>query len=212
MSIRIPRPEHPDPQWERKNWKNLNGQWEFEIDRGNSGEDREFYLREQLDSKITVPFCPESALSGVQDTDFMLAVWYQKVLTFSESELAGNRVLLHFGAADFETKLWVNGKAVGLPHVGGIGFKLETNDYGKRERKKDWSYGAACTGFEEFYERYEGLTHALLDCPYMMGFCYTQLTDVEQEKNGLYTYEGRKPKFDMAIISKINKKKAAIED
>ena len=46
----------------------------------------------------------------------------------------------------------------------------------------------------------------------MLGFCYTQLTDVEQEKNGLFEYETRAPKFDMAIISEINKKKAAIED
>jgi hypothetical protein len=46
----------------------------------------------------------------------------------------------------------------------------------------------------------------------MMGFCYTQLTDVEQEQNGLFLYETREPKFDMAIISRINKKKAAIED
>ena len=45
-----------------------------------------------------------------------------------------------------------------------------------------------------------------------MGFCYTQLTDVEQEKNGLFNYEDRTPKFDMEIISAINKKKAAIEE
>ena len=46
----------------------------------------------------------------------------------------------------------------------------------------------------------------------MLGFCYTQLTDVEQEQNGLFTYVGREPKFDMSIISAINKRKAAIED
>ena len=48
----------------------------------------------------------------------------------------------------------------------------------------------------------------LLDNPKMFGFCYTQLYDVEQEMNGLYTY-GRKPKFDMEIIRRINSRKAA---
>lgn len=51
----------------------------------------------------------------------------------------------------------------------------------------------------------------LLDNPKMFGFCYTQLYDVEQEMNGLYTY-GRKPKFDMEIIRRINSRKAAIEE
>jgi len=45
-----------------------------------------------------------------------------------------------------------------------------------------------------------------------MGFCYTQLTDIEQEQNGLFSYDGRKPKFDVNILKEINSKKAAIED
>lgn len=117
----IPRSEHPNPQWVRKNWKNLNGVWQFEIDHTASGEDRELWKAESLSGEITVPFCPESPLSGVNYKDFMLCVWYKKVLTFSEEELNGNRVILHFGAADFRTKLWVNGVAVGLPHYGGFG-------------------------------------------------------------------------------------------
>jgi len=52
---------------------------------------------------------------------------------------------------------------------------------------------------------------ALLDNEYMMGFCYTQLYDVEQEVNGLMTYE-RKFKFDPKIFYEINTRKAAIED
>ena len=63
----------------------------------------------------------------------------------------------------------------------------------------------------EFLNRYKGLTDALLDNPHMFAFCYTQLYDVEQELNGLYTYE-RKPKFDMDVIKAINARKAAIED
>jgi hypothetical protein len=59
--------------------------------------------------------------------------------------------------------------------------------------------------------RYKGLTDALLDKPELMGFCYTQLTDVEQERNGLYYYD-RRPKFDTEKIRAITARKAAIEE
>ena len=115
----IPRPEHPNPQWERKNWKNLNGEWQFEIDTGKSGEARGLVTAENLSGKITVPFCPESSLSGVGYKDFMYCVWYKKTLSFAEEDLAGNRVIFHIGASDFETKVWVNGNLAGIPHRGG---------------------------------------------------------------------------------------------
>jgi hypothetical protein len=72
-----------------------------------------------------------------------------------------------------------------------------------------WGYGATPKDLDEFYARYKGLTDALLDSTHF-GFCYTQLTDVEQERNGIYTYD-RKPKFDIAKIKKINARKAAYE-
>ena len=70
----IPRSEHPNPQFMRKSWQNLNGCWEFEIDSGRSGIDRRFYERDSLSQSIIVPFCPESSLSGVGCKDFMSAV------------------------------------------------------------------------------------------------------------------------------------------
>ena len=115
----IPRPEHPNPQWKRDSFVNLNGEWMFEIDNSKSGEARELWNADSLSSKIILPFCPESKLSGIGNTDFMYCVWYKRSLAFTADELAGNRVILHFGAADFETRLWVNGKRIGLPHVGG---------------------------------------------------------------------------------------------
>ena len=74
-----------------------------------------------------------------------------------------------------------------------------------------WGYGEGPKTEEEFIERYRGLTTALLSNPEHMGFCYTQLTDVEQEQNGLYTYH-RKAKFPPEIIAAINQQKAAIEE
>jgi beta-galactosidase/beta-glucuronidase len=100
------------------------------------------------------------------------------------------------------------GEPVFMSEYGGIRVELAAFD--ENDREKAWGYGNAATSLEEFYERYDGLTTALLDNPKMLGFCYTQLTDVEQELNGIYHYD-RTPKFDSAILRKINMKKAAIE-
>ena len=115
----IPRPEHPNPQWERKNWKNLNGTWQFEIDYSATGEERGLVEADSLSGSITVPFCPESKLSGVEVKDFMNCVWYKKTVTLTEEDLTGNRILFHIGACDYETKVWVNGKSTGFSHKGG---------------------------------------------------------------------------------------------
>ena len=74
-----------------------------------------------------------------------------------------------------------------------------------------WGYGEDVKGMEDFKMRFKGLTDALLDNDRIMGLCYTQLTDVEQEQNGLYTYD-RRPKFDTAWIRSVMSRKAAIED
>jgi len=76
---------------------------------------------------------------------------------------------------------------------------------------ENWGYGTGPQTEEEFIQRYRGLTQALLSNDKIFGFCYTQLYDVEQETNGLYSYH-RVPKFDMAIFKEINTRKAAIED
>lgn len=73
-----------------------------------------------------------------------------------------------------------------------------------------WGYGERPKSLDEVIERYRGLTEVLLNNPNIGAFCYTQLTDVEQEQNGLYTYD-RKPKMDPAIIKAINSQRAAVE-
>lgn len=113
----IPRPEYPRPQFVRERWMNLNGGWQFEIDHGDSGAERGLRTRE-LSGTITVPFCPESKLSGIEHVDFMLAVWYRKTMTIP-AEWAQDRVLLHFGACDYDTTVWVNDVEV-VRHRGGF--------------------------------------------------------------------------------------------
>lgn len=101
------------------------------------------------------------------------------------------------------------GEPVFMSEYGGI--RIELRDGEDNDRKKAWGYGNAATSYEEFYERYAGLTDALIDNPRMIGFCYTQLTDVEQELNGIYNYD-RSEKFDSEVLYKINSRKAAIEE
>ena len=74
--------------------------------------------------------------------------------------------------------------------------------------EKGWGYGNAPQSLEEFADRFVGLTQILLENPKICGFCYTQLYDVEQEKNGLYTYQ-REKKFSQDVYDRIKKAVAA---
>ncbi len=100
-----PRPEYPRPQFRRDDWLCLNGQWQFEIDAGDSGLQRDLQVRD-LSGEITVPFCPESDLSGIGHKDFMHAVWYRREITIPP-EWAGRHALLHFGAVDYDATVWI---------------------------------------------------------------------------------------------------------
>lgn len=111
----IPRAEHPNPQFERKDWETLNGEWEFEIDRSVSGAERKIYNAEHFSQKIVVPFCPESRLSGIADTDFLNSVWYKRSININDKS---KRIILHFGAVDYLTTVYLNGEVIGT-HSGG---------------------------------------------------------------------------------------------
>lgn len=88
----------------------------------------------------------------------------------------------------------------GQPYVldewGGIKWVDKPND------GSSWGYGAAPKELEEFYNRLDGLMNSIITTPYVRGHCYTQLTDIEQEQNGIYNYD-RTPKFNMERIKAI---------
>ena len=119
----IPRCEHPRPQFVRENWVNLNGSWQFEIDNGKSGIARKIYEEGvSLSGEITVPFCPESELSGVGNKEFMYGVWYKKQINIDSLE---GRVFLHFGAVDYIATVFVNGIEIGKHKGGYVSFSFE---------------------------------------------------------------------------------------
>jgi beta-galactosidase/beta-glucuronidase len=104
----------------------LNGTWEFEIDSGDSGLERGLRTR-ALAQQITVPFCPESELSGIGNTDLMPAVWYRRTVIIPQ-EWRGRRVLLHFQAVDYDTTVWANGVEVGRHRGGFTPFTCDLQD------------------------------------------------------------------------------------
>ena len=123
----IPRNEHPRPDRKRESILNLNGEWEFEIDNARSGLEKGFAKRKSLDGRITVPFCPESRLSGVAHTDFMNAVWYRKDIEIP-NEWKNKRVILHIDACDYFTTVFVNGNRVGEHKGGYTSFAFDITD------------------------------------------------------------------------------------
>lgn len=124
----IPRPEYPRPQFRREPWINLNGPWTYTFDFGKSGAQRGFANSAGFDGVITVPFCPESPLSGVNHKDFIEMLWYRRELTIP-ADWTGKRVILHFGAVDYESEVFIDGASVGRHWGGTVSFSYDITAY-----------------------------------------------------------------------------------
>ncbi len=126
----LPRSEYPRPQFERADWVNLNGTWTYTFDFGQTGAERDFRNSKGFDGKITVPFCPESSLSGVKHTDFIPCIWYQRTITVPET-WGGKNILLNFGAVDYDATIYIDGKKVGRHCGAGSSFSLDITKFVK---------------------------------------------------------------------------------
>src|SRR5436190_19047427 len=106
-----PRPEYPQPQFQREQWETLNGRWDFEYDDKNVGLAENWSAgARKLTRAITVPFAPETSKSGIGDTSFHPVVWYRRAFSIPAA-WNGRRVILHFGAVDYRAQVWVNGRS-----------------------------------------------------------------------------------------------------
>ena len=123
-----PLPEYPRPQMVRSEWLNLNGLWQLSLGLGKPGESPP--VGQTLDQQILVPFPVESALSGVMKHSDRL--WYRRTFTVPPA-WAGRRVLLHFGAVDWESTVYVNGKKMGTHRGGYDAFSHDVTDALKPE-------------------------------------------------------------------------------
>jgi beta-galactosidase/beta-glucuronidase len=115
---------YPRPQLVREDWTNLNGAWEFAIDKNARLTSP---ARVKFNRRIIVPYAPETPLSGVNDTGFYDAVWYRR--TFELRKLGRDeRVILHFGAVDHMATVWVNDQLVATHEGGYTPFSADVTD------------------------------------------------------------------------------------
>ncbi len=117
-----PLPEYPRPQLVRKDWLNLNGIWEYQ----SGAEGDATPAGKKLASEICVPYPVESALSGVMEHHDRL--WYRRNFTVPAT-WQSKQVLLNFGAVDYESEVFINGKSLGI-HTGGyVPFSYDVTPY-----------------------------------------------------------------------------------
>ena len=118
--------EYPRPQMVRSEWMNLNGLWNYAIRPVNEKKVKDY------DGKIMVPFCVESSLSGVGKTvKKENNLWYQRTFQVPEN-WSHKQVILHFGAVDYATIVWINGKKAGEHKGGFVPFKFDITRFLKK--------------------------------------------------------------------------------
>ena len=110
------RNEYPRPNFRRDKWLSLNGEWEFEFDDNNTGEQRLLPSgKVRLEKKIIVPFSYQYKESGIGDSKDHATLWYRRIFNHYEEK---KNVILNFNASDYETNVWINGNHV-ITHYGG---------------------------------------------------------------------------------------------
>ena len=124
----IPRPEYPRPHRVRPRWMNLNGAWQFAFDDSDRGLQAGWHTGHQLAQRIIVPFSFEAPLSGVGDCAIHPVVWYRRDVDIP-SDFLQHRLLLHVGACDFTSRVWVNGHFAGLHRGGYTPLTCEIQDF-----------------------------------------------------------------------------------
>ena len=129
----IPLKEHPRPDFQRETWLNLNGQWNFRFDPQNAGEnERWFDKADSFDKKIIVPFPWGSNLSGVSNEAEI--GWYSRQIEIP-SDWNGKKVFIVFGASDWITTVWLDGRMIGTFQGGYTPFEFEITPYIKKGEK-----------------------------------------------------------------------------
>lgn len=120
--------QSPNPQFARLPIHDLTGPWEFAFDDEDLGQREKWYQPDhRLDRTITVPYPPESSLSGIDDKSFHPVCWYRREFADPRAD-AREHLLLMFGAVDYHATVWVDGACVGAHEGGSTPFALDITD------------------------------------------------------------------------------------
>ncbi|NLM97040.1 MAG: glycoside hydrolase family 2 [Halanaerobiaceae bacterium] len=128
MKTAIPRPEYPRLDFARTEWLNLNGIWDFEFDDNEIGELGRWYENREFSMKILVPFSYHSEKSGLGIDELHEVMWYKRKFQIPPS-WKGKRIFLNFGAVDYYTRVWINGKYIGSHKGGYLPFKFDISRF-----------------------------------------------------------------------------------
>ncbi|WP_224752605.1 glycoside hydrolase family 2 protein [Metabacillus arenae] len=120
---------YPRPQFFRKEWQNLNGEWEFVFDDQNVGKKSKWFDSFPGNQKITVPFTYETKASGVGEEAFHPCVWYKSSISIDKRYKDQKKKILHFEGADYLTEVWVNGQFVGRHEGGYSRFSFDVTNF-----------------------------------------------------------------------------------
>jgi beta-galactosidase/beta-glucuronidase len=119
--------QYPRPQLQRKEWIDLNGYWDFAFDDAGVGVEEKWYLNKTYDKQILITFPYQSKLSEIHDLSVHDHVWYHKTLYLKHKE--GQRVLLHFGAIDYQATIYLNGLLIASHTGGSTSFSVDITTY-----------------------------------------------------------------------------------
>lgn len=126
---KLAREEYPRPSFVRDRWLSLNGEWRFDFDDDNNGlKEKWFSDGNRLGQTINVPFAYQSPASGINSQEYHPVVWYARKFTVPE-EWENDRILLHFGAVDYEATVWINGILAGQHEGGYVPFHFDITDF-----------------------------------------------------------------------------------
>ena len=128
-----PRAEYPRPQLVRASWTCLNGTWDFAREGQTPQSQWDAPEAVPWHEKITVPFAPETAESGIGDTRFSPVCWYRRTFAAPALTRGQQRLMLHFGAVDYHATVWVNGVLVAQHEGGYTPFSADITDALRRE-------------------------------------------------------------------------------
>ena len=119
--------EYPRPQFERENWYNLNGEWNFAFDDDDAGETQQWFLKFPAEKTIVVPYTYETPLSTIEDQTHHSCVWYNRKVTLEKK--SDKRILINFEGSDYLTKVWVNGSFAGTHSGGYAAFTIDITKF-----------------------------------------------------------------------------------